>query len=258
VAKRLTDPLFFWPFIMPKQLELARPAMAQGGVLIKHADLQTGLRASRLIHDARRRAQRILREAEQDAADYQRQGYLQGYGEGVLSGADALVRALDDARTLRQQLSDSLQQALREQLEAILPQPELGLALARDWLLSHPEIDLNQVALHIPEGWQQAGHVLGQHFGGLPGARMHFHSGRHFAIEHGHSVYEFSPDAAIGDWQRDIFRRIGLQHLSDESQRVTESALAQLWQHWHTGPAEDAEAGSMTERAENAEQEEIR
>ena len=85
---------------MPKQLELACPARAHYGVLIKHADLKTGLRAARLISDAKRRAALILQQAEQQAADYRRHGYLQGYGEGILAGADAQVQALSDARRL--------------------------------------------------------------------------------------------------------------------------------------------------------------
>jgi hypothetical protein len=221
---------------MPKRLELVRPVAAQGGVLIKHADLQTGLRATRLIADAQRRASRIVTRAEQQADDFRRQGYLQGYGAGVLAGADALARVLQDARQLSQQLSSALQQALREQMETILPQPELGMALAEDWLAQHPQADMAQLVLHIPQGWQQAGYTLRQPFSAMSGSQVQLHGGRHFAIEYGNSVYEFSPEAVSDDWQREIFQRVGFYALASQCQRIGDAALEELFQRWHAAP----------------------
>lgn len=232
---------------MPKKLELARPANARGGVLIKHADLQTGLRAARLINDAKRRAAQIVQQAEQQAADYRRQGYLQGYGEGVLAGADAQVQALSDARRLTHGLASQLNAELKTQLQAILPQPEFALALADDWLKQQGEEAGDPIELHIPRAWQIAEHILRQRFAPLPEVRWCFHDEQHFVIQRGNSVYEFSPDAAAGELQRSILQRIRLDNLPAECQQISQDALALLWRHWQEGAHETEAETDLTQ-----------
>ena len=69
----------------------------------------------------------------------------------------------------------------------------------------------------------------------LAGARLCFHDGQHFVIQCGDSVYEFSPDAAAGELQRSILRRIQLDNLPAECQEISRNALALVWQHWQGG-----------------------
>lgn len=215
---------------MPKQLELRHSTVPRDGGLIKQADLQRSLRASRLIRDAERRARDIVRQGEQDAADFRRHGYLQGYGEGVLSGAEAMIQALQDYRRLSLQQSVSLQTELKQQLIAVFSSPELALSLADDWILQQGLLSGSEVELHLPRAWQLAEHTLKQRFSALPGARICLHEGRHFVIRHGEMLYEFSPDEAAVALQAGVMQRVRQDGLVPLCAGIAAEALAGLCQ----------------------------
>ena len=223
---------------MPKILELARPARALDGMLIKHAQLQNSLRAARLMADARRRAARILSQAEQQGTEYRRQGYLQGYGAGMMAGAEALVAALGDSWRLFAARRDSLHAELKAVLTEVLPQPALVMSLVDDWLTRHRHDVECEVEVLVPRAWHQALALLERRFAALPGARLTVHDAPHFVIRNGNAVYEFSPDAAAGQLQRQVLLRIRQEDLPEAHAEIARAALATLWKR--VAPAGDA------------------
>jgi hypothetical protein len=213
---------------MAKILELARPAPALDRVLIKQADLQHGLRAARLLADARRRAKSLLSEAQQQAEDYRRQGYLQGYGAGVLAGAEAQVAALGDAWRLYQTHAASLQQALESQLESLLAQPELVIAMFEQWRLQEAADADCAVELHLPRRWLQARDALQRGLAAWPGARLHLHDGRNFVIKSGDHLYAYEPEQAAGELAPQILRQARQQDWSQACADIAAAALGKL------------------------------
>lgn len=219
---------------MARKIELARGAELLDGMLLKAARLHQARRAAGLLGAARREAVRIVREARRDGAEYRRQGFCQGYGDGVQAGAAEVGRVLTALADARARLRQELEREAAALFETLLPQPEVGLSLLRDWLArtgGEPE----PVELHLPRAWQFGQKRLGLAQPAAATLRVCLHDGNHFAIRQGDRVHEFAPDEAAPRLTAAVLARIRFDALTQDCAARAAEARDRLARQWRVG-----------------------
>lgn len=216
---------------MARKIELARGVEMLDGMLLKASQWQQARRAAGLLGVARREAARIVGDAQRDGADYRRQGFCQGYGDGVAAGAAEVGRVLTGLAEARTGLRQELEREAATLFEALLPQPEIGLSLLRDWL-ARTGGSAEPVELHLPRAWQRRQAVLGLTQSAAAGVRICLHDGNHFAIRQGDRVYEFAPDEAVQTLTPAVLARLRIDALTQACAARAAEARARLARQW--------------------------
>ena len=101
---------------MRKTIQLVRPSIAIDGVLIRGSLLQNNARADDLIRQARRRARRIVEDAQEQAADAMRRASARGYADGLVAVAEVLAQYL----AAHVELAERIRSATIERTAALL------------------------------------------------------------------------------------------------------------------------------------------
>ncbi|VVE37153.1 Oxygen-regulated invasion protein OrgB [Pandoraea horticolens] len=196
---------------------------ASGGVLIRRASLARAVDADNLMHEARRRACSLIREADRQAdaclAHGARRGYEAGFRLALSQLAEYFARCRQRQLALRDRLVDELTQTLR----SYLGDPELLLRLTQAFADHQGE-----TAPHLP--WRvwlpesarcilpDLRQLLAQ---AAPSAQVACTDTPSFIIEWGDEVMEFDP----GDAAENITERVH-QACRDAALSMDETTLA--------------------------------
>ncbi|APD13489.1 hypothetical protein [Pandoraea pulmonicola] len=193
------------------------------GVLIRRASLARAVHADNLMHEARRRACSLIREADRQAdaclADGARRGYEAGFRLALSQLAEYFARCRQRQLAMRERLVDELTQTLR----GYLAEPELLLRLTQTFAnlqggtAADPpwRVWLPESARGILPDLRQ---LLAQT---APSAQIACTDGPSFIIEWGDEVMEFDP----GDTAERITERVR-QACHDAALSMDETTLA--------------------------------
>ncbi|VWC74685.1 hypothetical protein [Burkholderia contaminans] len=110
---------------MRKTIQLVRPSIAIDGVLIRGSLLQNNARADDLIRQARRRARRIVEDAQEQTADAMRRASARGYADGLVAVAEALAQYLAAHVELAERISSATIKRTAQLLRNCLSRPEV-------------------------------------------------------------------------------------------------------------------------------------
>lgn len=221
---------------MRKIYRLPYPLPAIDGLLVKRATLHEGLRATSLHRQARQRAARVLRQARRQAAACRSTGWLQGYAEGVLAGAGQLIDNLRQLEVWQAAICVEVNQLIAERLQAVLPDPALGLSLLQAWLAQHPAAAGTEIECGLPRSWRLAWDCMALS-GAYDGLRLVWHDGEHFQLRAGERAFCFSPTEAGQRLSLEIQRDLRLQQLLAECEVTRQRALANLAAQWQLAPS---------------------
>ena len=118
---------------MPRDIPTPRPPTAVEGVLVRRAQLRRA-RADQLEREARRQAQRVLRDAEHQAETLRRQASQAGYQQGMLAALQQAAGHFAASQAMAWRWRERLEQEARAMLAAAVDHPDTLLLLLDEWL----------------------------------------------------------------------------------------------------------------------------
>jgi hypothetical protein len=185
-------------------------------------------RSQALTTDARNRARKLIKTATEEADQIRRQGFSEGYRDGVLTAADALTAYLGDGRELARQLQDEIRDATRVMLRETLDRPETILAVLEDWLHNQPDSSGRLLQLKLP----RSAHTWRARFTASLEAswpaqvQVDYHDDPRFLLRCGNSVAEFDPVTVAEKGEYLLLRR--LDRLPDACRQLADDAVQKL------------------------------
>lgn len=225
------------PFSTLRRLPDTIPPLA--GVLIKHKPISQAARAECLMHEAKRRAQALVRQAESDALTCREHAATIGYEDGFGKAFEQVVDGLERIRRLQLTLHARVAHEIRQSLQSVLEDPELLLRLAEAFAVSHicmadqaPRVSIPNRAKRILPAVRER---LRQAF---PSVQVTGSDSPAFIVEWGEEVMEFNPidtaldlsDAAAASCRNAIDAidkdSLAQQVVADALQRLNRSSVA--------------------------------
>lgn len=193
-------------------------------VLIRRKHLQQNLRAVRLEEQAQQHAQRILRDARQQAELFHRHAYQDGYQQGLLCAVQHVASFLTASQSLFRSERERLAVHARALLSAAVDKPEVLLLLLEEGLRKFPESD-ETLYLILPDSARalepKLNDLLASDWGGT--SQLDYHAESRFIMRYADQVAEFSPEQYV-----------------EPATRLLQQQLDALPQACRQAPAEDA------------------
>ena len=213
---------------MSKNSQEAHPFRVHEDVLISRAHLQKMRRRQALSAEARYSASKLIKDATEEAAQIRRQGFSDGYRDGVLASADALLAYLDGGRELARQLQEEIRDATRAMLRETLDRPEAILTVLEDWLHQHADSAGQQLQLKLPrsaQAWRMRVTALLETSWGRR-VQVDYHDDPRFLLRCGNTVAEFDPVAVAAKGEYLLLRQ--LDQLPASCRRFSDDAMQTL------------------------------
>ncbi|KGS23069.1 type III secretion apparatus protein, HrpE/YscL family [Burkholderia pseudomallei MSHR7343] len=170
-----------------------------GGVLLKRAPLSQAARAERLLDEARRRAQRLVREADACRAHAATAGYEAGFARAIAELAAGVERIDAQRATLLERVVDDV----RRSLEHLLDDPDLLLRIVNALASRRACATDRPLRVSVPPHAKRIAPAIRERLNdAYPSAQVVVADTRTFVVESGEDILEFDPRAvarALGD-----------------------------------------------------------
>ncbi|AIO71032.1 type III secretion apparatus protein, HrpE/YscL family [Burkholderia oklahomensis] len=173
------------------------------GVLLKRAPLSQAARADRLLDEARRRAQRLVRDAESEAdacrAHAATAGYEAGFARAIAEVAACIERIDMQRATLLERVVDNV----RCSLEHLLDDPDLLLRIVNALASRHACAADRPLRVSVPTHAKRIAPAIRERLNdAYPSAQVVVADTRTFVVESDEDILEFDPRViahALGD-----------------------------------------------------------
>ncbi|KVN41160.1 hypothetical protein WJ64_32670 [Burkholderia ubonensis] len=202
---------------------------AREGVLIARSQLVQQRKIVTLEKDARRNASRIVKTAEQEAAQIRSEAFASGYQDGMLSAVRALVLYIGDCNSQEVRQRRRLEAYVRAMLSAALSHPGTLLAVLDEWLNEFDSTE-RSATLHLllPVASRSASVLteadLRDAWDGP--VIIDYHDEPHFVMRCADQIAEFSPARFVDDASRGLQRE--LSDLPDACRQLSDVSVAAL------------------------------
>ena len=198
--------------------------------MITRAQLRRQHQSLDLLHDARRQAAKIVKQAQGEAQTIRRQAFSEGYQEGILASAALVARFMAQERQLALDLQSRITGHARLLLSSALNHPDILLELVDEWLATLPDAASPEtLELLIPEAARKS-HVALKRKVALvwPGkSTLAYHDDCRFVMKYGDQLAEFDADGFLA---AGMHRLTSVDTLPEQCRQLSESALRQLYE----------------------------
>jgi len=180
------------PFSTLRRLPDDIPPLA--GVLIKRKWLTQAARADRLVHEAKRRAQVLIREGEREAQAFRQYavtaGYEAGFALAVGQAAESLARMRELALTLHERVAEEVQRSL----ETMLGDSDVLLRLAEALASRRVCAAAEALRVTIPSRAKRIAPIVRERLeAAYPVVEVTLSGSPSFVVEWGAEILEFHP-----------------------------------------------------------------
>ncbi|WP_213990340.1 HrpE/YscL family type III secretion apparatus protein [Sodalis sp. dw_96] len=196
--------------------------------MITRAQLKRQRQSLDVLHDARRQASKLVKQAQEEADAIGHQAFSEGYQEGLLASAALVARFLAQERQLAVDLQHRINEHARQLLSSALNHPDILLELVEEWLAALPETSSPDVLeLLIPEAARKSHVALKQKLASVwPGKfALAYHDDCRFVMKYGDQLAEFDADAFMAAGMQ---RLVLMDTLPEQCRELSESALFKL------------------------------
>lgn len=213
---------------MPKKIPLRQMPPILDGVIVKRKQLARQREALDVISAARRQALAIVKQAYAEAEQHRRQGFQDGFQEGMVTSAAAVADYLSQRRHMEVELQGKINERARALLSTALESADCLLALVDEWLASLPPPVLSEpMVILLPQSARGSHALLKQRIAEAWTGKGHieYHSENRVVMKYGHQIAEFAPEAFINESAR---RLNFFNDMPEQCRRLTESGLRRL------------------------------
>ncbi|EBH8768131.1 hypothetical protein NW381_001359 [Salmonella enterica] len=184
---------------MPKEIQTNYfPQPPLDGVLIKQDTIRKNYYFRRLEQQARQRAKEIIKDAQIEAQELQKNARREGFQQGMLTALQQIATYLSDSNRALAHWQKKLDKQVREVMSVSVNHPETLMLVLDEWLSG---INTSECAVHIlfPVSMKhihsEIAERLNEEWGGM--IYIEFHSESTFVFRCGDDIAEFSPVAFI-------------------------------------------------------------
>lgn len=216
---------------MPKDIPTYHLPPPFEGIYISRKQLQRNMCAVRLEQQAKQHAQRIVRDAQQEAELIRQHAYQEGYQQGMLDTLQQTVSYMADSQTLDRRCRERLSQHARAMLSSAVDHPETLLLVLDEWLRNIPAPD-ETLYLTLPT----TAHALQPRIRGVLAAgwtgkiQLDYHTRPDFVMRHADQVAEFSPAQYVESATRALLQT--LDSLPQDCRQISDFALQEFIEQW--------------------------
>ncbi|AOJ10148.1 type III secretion system protein [Burkholderia mayonis] len=164
------------------------------GVLLKRAPLSQAVRAERLFNEAKRRALRLVRDAERDANACRAHAATAGYEAGFARAIAEVAACLERIDARRTTLLERVVDDVRCSLERLLDDPDLLLRIANA-LASHRACAADRpLRVSVPARAKRIAPAIRERLNdAYPSTQVVVADTRTFVVESDEDILEFDP-----------------------------------------------------------------
>ncbi|HFW3352381.1 TPA: hypothetical protein ACIVDT_003574 [Salmonella enterica subsp. enterica serovar Eastbourne] len=180
---------------MPKEIQTNYfPQPPLDGVLIKQDTIRKNYYFRRLEQQARQRAKEIIKDAQIEAQELQKNSCREGFQQGMLTALQQIATYLSDSNRALARWQKKLDKHVREVMSISVNHPETLMLVLDEWFSG---INTPECAVHIlfpvsmKDIHSEIAERLNEKWGG--GVNIEFHSESTFVFRCGDDIAEFSP-----------------------------------------------------------------
>ena len=164
---------------MPKIIQTLCEVVPEEGLLVRSSYLRNNIKATKLVHEAQRRAKAIVLDAQAQAESIVLAAKVQGYSAGICAAAAHLVQYLNEHEERTVQIQEKLEEHTRLLLQRCVTNPEVVMSTLAQCLSEQTPQVSARLDLVLPENF-----------------RLHHRSlmERIAKIHHGHIKVEYWPE----------------------------------------------------------------
>ncbi|XBS70301.1 hypothetical protein ABK905_03275 [Acerihabitans sp. KWT182] len=197
--------------------------------MITRAQLKRQRQSLDVLHDARRQAGKLVKQAQGEADAIHQQAFSEGYQEGLLASAALVAHFLAQERQLAVDLQHGINEHARELLSSALNHPDILLELMDEWLATLPDTTPPDVLeLLVPEVARKSHVAIKQKMASVwPGKFvLAYHDDYRFLMKYGDQLAEFDAEAFMS---ASMQRLVSVDTLPEQCRQLSESALSRLY-----------------------------
>ncbi|MFC4488614.1 hypothetical protein [Chromobacterium aquaticum] len=212
---------------MPRDIPTPRPPTAVEGVLVRSAQLRRAARADQLEREARRQAQRVLRDAEHQAETLRRQASQAGYQQGMLAALEQAAGHFAASQAMAWRWRERLEQEARAMLAAAVDHPDTLLLLLDEWLRDRDAPDAT-LYLQLPKRARALQpRLMALLTENWPGTiQIDYHADARFMMRCADQAAEFEPEQYVEPASRQLLQC--LEQMPQDCRALSEQALREL------------------------------
>lgn len=216
---------------MPRDIPTPHLQHIIDGTLLRRSALQGASRAERLEQQARRNAQRLLRDAEQQAETLRQHGYQAGYQQGLLDALQHVAAYLAASQAMAWHWRERLVEHARAMLASAVDHPDTLLLLLDEWLRGQERADATlQLTLPKSARAHQATlmALLAEQW---PGSiQLDYHAEPRCVMRCGDQLAEFAPELYVEAASRQLQQC--LDELPKDCRNISDQALREWIAQW--------------------------
>lgn len=216
---------------MPRDIPIPHPQHIIDGTLLRRSALQDASRAERLEQQARRNAQRLLRDAEQQAETLRQHGYQAGYQQGLLEALQHVAAYLAASQAMARYWTERLDEHARAMLASAVDHPDTLLLLIDEWLRGQECADAT-LQLTLPESARaHQARLMALLAEQWPGSiQLDYHAEPRCVMRCGDQLAEFAPELYVEAASRQLQQC--LDELPKDCRNISDQALREWIAQW--------------------------
>ena len=198
-------------------------------MLITRAERQKHKRSKDIIRAAQDQAKKLILQAQKEVDALNQEGYRQGYEQGMLDAAQAVMSYIQNHRTMAQELHQQLYGKAQSALSTALEKNAVFTSLLQSWL---PGVEDNENCQHpleimVPTSLRKRGKQLEKELQPLYGGTIHvsYHPDNRYVMKCHKHLAEFTPEDFI---EHLLTPLIDLNLLREQCKKLSQNSITKL------------------------------